>query len=226
MTLVHPLVVSRLLRERWLVSSHQFYPQVRLAIHPVLHLQDNVRQEQHSWLASSPHTSSLIGRRLFVQHLSLRAFSAESRTFSSQVDSESVMMVSQNPLQLVFHRLQQTDEIAQVHRRSEITRENLQTLVNRVVQQTQRVEERFTQSPALITRQAAAKRDESQETPSPARADQFPTDAPFSGSGSTNPWVQRTTQLPAVNVEQITDHVMKQLDRRITYWRERTGRVF
>jgi hypothetical protein len=37
--------------------------------------------------------------------------------------------------------------------------------------------------------------------------------------------MQHPTAMPAIDLEQLTDHVMRQMDRRMTAWRERRGRI-
>jgi hypothetical protein len=92
------------------------------------------------------------------------------------------------------------------------------------MRQTQRVEGQITGAVAFITRQAAR-----------AVADQVASPAvPTAGSAASLPalsspptptWTPHAGQTAAVNIEQLTDQVMRQMDRRMTAWRERRGRI-
>jgi hypothetical protein len=41
----------------------------------------------------------------------------------------------------------------------------------------------------------------------------------------TPPWMPHASTTSAINLEQLTDQVMRQMDRRMTAWRERRGRI-
>src|SRR4030095_2548967 len=125
MILVHPLAMFRFMHERWLVSSREFYPQVHLAIQPIL-----------------PHAVWLRQKG-----------SLGNQAPSSSVNFERPTLAFQVPLQLVFQRLDQIDEL-RMRRRGEITQESMEKLVRRVVRQTQRLEEKVIGNPVLISRQS------------------------------------------------------------------------
>jgi hypothetical protein len=92
------------------------------------------------------------------------------------------------------------------------------TLLREIVERTRRLEERVRVEKRLVARGASlAAATEQQEADRRAGPDWWKSDAPMRSP--------RPPALPALNVEQITETVMRRLDQRVSAWRERMGRV-
>jgi hypothetical protein len=59
----------------------------------------------------------------------------------------------------------------------------------------------------------------------PAPAPPSPEPRELEGWGAAHPYAPQPQESPKVNVEALTDEVMRAIDRRIVAHRERTGRV-
>ena len=94
--------------------------------------------------------------------------------------------------------------------------------MDRILKRKERHEERITRREMVIAAPARASTD-------PAAGHSSPTSqafAPFRRFDERPPQSHQAppNSFPAVNLDQITDSVMRQLDRRIDAWRDRTGR--
>jgi hypothetical protein len=95
--------------------------------------------------------------------------------------------------------------------------ENCRQILQRVVDQRQRVEERI-QRPAIVRQQ-----------PPPARTFARDEHELRPEQSRTRPPAQTwppATSPPAINLEQLTDQVVRQIDRRFVAYRERMGKPF
>lgn len=152
----------------------------------------------------------------------------------------------QVPLQLAFRRLFGTDESILVQRSQGVmaasaraqmerpvrqsgrddamyqqhssreTETSVRALVDRIVRQSHRVEERVTESAAVVMRRLPAV-----ETAPAIPTNQHRFDTMTTGQS----WRQETTPPPAIDLDRIADHVARQLDRRVVALRERLGKV-
>ncbi len=95
------------------------------------------------------------------------------------------------------------------------------TLAERFTDRTRRVEERVANMEAVTVVRGNAEARGIERTDVPVRV------RPESNEGHA-PWGRSARRpespVPAINFEQITENVMRQIDHRLTAWRERTGR--
>jgi hypothetical protein len=120
-----------------------------------------------------------------------------------------------SPLQQVFNRLDRATEIAHLHQ-SALVRE-IQRIVQRVVRDRQRLEERVQNN--LVVKQPLEMKDAIARS---AITRQHPLTTDIPPNFQPNP----PPNLNAVNIDQLTEQVLKQLDSRIIAQRERMGRTF
>jgi len=138
----------------------------------------------------------------------------------------------QTLLHLVFQRLHQTDEFIRLRSPERII-DGAQTLARRVARQSQRVEEMTSGPTALVTRQmptltahqAAATVMTAEQATIRGMTEQTTGGFPAPPTVHTASWRPNAAPMAAVNIEHITDQVMRQMDRRMTAWRERRGRI-
>jgi hypothetical protein len=76
---------------------------------------------------------------------------------------------------------------------------------------------------ALVTRQTQVMAHQAISTPVPT--EHMTAGQPVTTTVPTHPWMTNPSPIPAFNIEQLTDQVMRQMDRRMTAWRERRGRI-
>lgn len=242
MILVRPMPLLARVHERWLVSSRQFFPQVHLAVQPLL--RSTVWLEQQRLTHTQSHRtreqrfSPPAQWRLTLSFLQTRhsyalppAGQAVSTVLpvESQAPSPSLAAAvvaqapGQAPLQLVLQGHQRIDSFTRWHHSSNLTEARVLTIARQVVRQTQRIEERVPGSMALITRQTQATAH--QVTSTLATTEHTAAGQPAITGVPTPPWMPHPSPTPAINLEQLTDQVMRQMDRRMTAWRERRGRL-
>lgn len=243
LALVRRLPLMQRVQQRWLVSSQRFFPQINLAIHPILH--QMIWREQTLLLpnAKTTETKSVELRRLITrQVIGQPVFlwpaaipSAASRwTVEKSLHETSDKILHQIfdhalgralgkrdsqfriPLQFVFQRLFRSDESILLKRSQSATLTNVGTLVERLMRQSQRVEERAAEAATVVMRR-------------PPVVDRAPAmtgnQQTFVTTVAGQSWQQHTAPPPGINIEQITDRVVRQLDRRVVAARERLGKV-
>jgi hypothetical protein len=122
----------------------------------------------------------------------------------------------QTPLPLAFRRLFDADESTLLKHSPRETETSARALVERIVRQSQRLEERVAEPAAVVMRRA----------PAVEMAPAMPTNQrPFITTAAGQSWRQDTSPPPAIDLERITDQVVRQLDRRVVALRERLGKV-
>lgn len=157
---------------------------------------DNVMQRAMQWAAPL--------RRIFQQPRGIHLNKAQRGAW------EATRLVA--PLQRVFHRL---EEESMSRYEDHVTVREAQQMVKRVLHERQRVEERVLRPATMqslpkprvkVAEPAIA------DTPTNAQATKLPTG-----------W---TTMPPAINLEKLTDQVVRQIDQRMIGYRERFGKAF
>jgi hypothetical protein len=144
-------------------------------------------------------------------------------SFTHAAVAMTAQALGQAPRFSVFQRRQHADELTRWHRRSRRTEERVRTIVRQVVRQTARVEERVRGNMALITRQIQTVVPQAISTP--AAPEHAVASLPVVSGAPITPPRPDPMSMPGVNLEQLTDQVMRQMDRRMTAWRERHGRI-
>jgi hypothetical protein len=243
MSLVRPMPLLVGVYERWLVSSRQFFPQVHLAVQPLLrstvwlkqqrltHTQSHFTREQRfsppaQWhltlsFLQARHSNALPPAGQVVSTVLPVESQAPSPSLAAAVVAQAP---GQAPLQLVLQGHQRIDAFTRWHHSSNRAEARVLTIARQVVRQTQRVEERAPGSMALITRQTQATVRQATSTPV-TTTEHMAASQPGIASVPTHPWMTNPSPMPAINMEQLTDQVMRQMDRRMTAWRERRGRI-
>jgi hypothetical protein len=126
-------------------------------------------------------------------------------------------------MQLVFQRLQRIDE---GKGRSSPVQQSVNDLTLRVARQTQRVEQRAFGTPAtVLTRPTAATSEQHRATPV-VETEHRAEGMPEIFDRRTGVWTgNNSAQMSDMNMEQITEHVMRRIDDRVIAMRERMGYV-
>jgi hypothetical protein len=122
------------------------------------------------------------------------------------------------PLRRVFERMDEVESVTRLHLQSLLTQRSLQIL-RRVVHQGQRVEEK--KQHVTVARQVLQ-----HQKDRPAAAPEPTTFAPQSSMGANPQAWPHVASPPGINIEHLTEQVVRQIDRRLLSWRERTGRMF
>jgi len=224
MILVRPMPLLARVPERWLVSSRQFFPQIHLAVQPLLRntvwLENQRLTHTQSQLTREQHFSPPAQWRVTLSFLQAR--SSNALLPAGQAVSTVLPVERQAPSpRLAAAMVAQAPEYW--HHYSNRTEERVLTIARQVVRQTQRVEERVHESMALLTRQTQAAAH--QVTSTLATTEHTAAGQPAITGVPTPPWMPHPSPTPAINLEQLTDQVMRQMDRRMTAWRERRGRI-
>jgi hypothetical protein len=229
-------VVTRIIRQRW-ISSINLYPTLRLSVQhlieklPGFSAQNTfLRTEVIRAGPASQAASSRSGQiPIFKQwpsalerasdpakrNYSIAQFDLGRRARTGGFDQE---IASSASLDRVFRRLQGTDEFSVGHVRTARVQETLQVIARRIIQSTQRLEERNGRSavppPPFAFKQTARWKETTPENDS-----------------SENPGDPGAREMsmrngpPLIDVDDLTEKVIHQIDQRATAWRERMGRI-
>jgi hypothetical protein len=218
--------------QRWEHAAWTLCPQIHLAISPIL--------RQTVWRGApvlpmpqacpaSPRPPSLIGQRAPAQQPAERwAVERDLADVNPLGEQQPLVLPALDtdwhmPLKRVFARVNvedvhETVTVSQVTRQSLVAQQSLQML-RRVVEERQRVE--AWERRAIMTRQ------QKEVTPVVTAAEarevvmHSPRGPRVGGSGIT-----QTASPPAIDLEQLTEQVVRHIDSRIVAHRERLGRPF
>lgn len=208
-----------LINERWKVLSQRFYPKIRLAIQPTQR-----RTAPQVSIALASHYSSPSSRTCEAPSQVSIALASIDRSQSSRTP-EMEIVVRSMLLQSILQRLYHVNEFTRKREQSELKQQNVRILVQRVVRQTQRVEERVAGTLALIARQrsgfAARQSVAATESWKATTPDLHST----RGKGAGTRMQNTLEPPPPVNIEALTNQVVQQINRRMTAWRERMGKI-
>jgi hypothetical protein len=174
---------------------------------------------------SATQTSFIERLRKIVDHGdSQTTFADQGSTKSFSTDGLERSKSAASSLQLVFQRLRYADDSTGINSHLQ---QRAGDLALRVVRQTERVERRAPAAPAAVLRRPAAAATEQQRLTTPVfttehRAQSVPGgfDQPMGA------WAGRSfAQTPELNMDQITEQVMRRIDDRVIAMRERLGHV-
>lgn len=221
MTLVRPFTTIRLMRERWQLATRELKPQINLLIHP------NLRISQWHLLAGVSNFGD-------VRHeghernysLTLAAGSLQRIMLSGdhvRYGSEPALATRSSPSLDDTTRRRAIDETSRVHWSKQIL-ENADALAQRLLTHTRRVEERIEGLATLTLRQISATAERQTASTKP------PVDEPtpqvrMAAYGGAATSMQAEFGGRGIDVEQLTDRVIRELDRRVVAVRERRGRI-
>ena len=228
MELLHLLSASEVVRNRWFVQAKRFFPQLHLSIQPVLQSLNQTFLLKSSEPVSSPDARfvSRYEAQDWLTNHSAASIAYELR----RAPEASFRQLNESAVERIFNRTGYR-EMTQRYERSlvgSIARE----LSDRLTQQTSRTESRLIQTPAanarptteqlpmLVVRQPEEKRPLKNE-----KSDQK-TPSIFDGVPGAEILNRSDLQQQSINIDQITDQVIRQLDRKVIAARERRGRTF
>lgn len=233
--LTRRLPLMQFISQRWSIWSHRFQPRLNLAIRPIL--RQIIRGEP--LLPQLPplghDRSGALATRSFVDRFVFPQFDAgiermfRERASENAFDQEAVSRLPkedqgiarrkalETPLEMVFRRLSGTGELVRVNNALSSVETRTVSLPSRVREQSRRVEERADRPATRVIRQPVA--------PPVVAAEQVVGAFRSQPAVHTAPPGAKAMSVPAINIEQITDHVVRQLDRRVVAARERMGKI-
>lgn len=242
LVVVHPFSLLQVLRERLVVSTSRFLPQIHLAIHPILRRLVRHEQSQATFnlLQNEWHSSATVNavqRSAPVGSNNMTLFnfmSPANAFFATAARSHKVLSgtayaepgrvpginpAPQIPIDLVFQRLFRSEEQTRRRIESSTTSQSVAILLQRLGEQGQRVEAPGS-APATLTSRCAPQFSNSKITSSNAASSSATTHA-----SDQSTWQEVSRPAPPINIDFLTDQVMRQLDRRIIAARERMGKI-
>jgi hypothetical protein len=237
------LIVLRLrgplniVRERWSFTTRIVRPHVHLAINAVLTqrrkgAKTDAKAERTFLRAFAPlreKTSSTTSRHELRTGHSMAEFERQTG-FERQFRFERQTETSVKPLTFVFERINRTSS----HSRSveKLVHQHARSIVERVTQQSRRHETiHIGGGDTLITQHITATQMHVTQ-PRVMKTVTTPTrviektihEPPVTTVVETAAWLKNEVPVAGLNIDQITDQVVKQLDRRVVAARERMGR--
>lgn len=206
--------------QRWQEFVPQFYPQIHLVIQPLIReaLGPGQRAETVRGRCSIAQQEILAGRPW-----PKAAWFGASGGTNSQATPYPVSRVSAEP-DSIEHATTLAQRLRRcTTRRREESESSLELNVRRLTHQTQRMEESHPRAPQMMMRRPAAAADaaerqdiaESKQIQRPEQRWHTASEAPRARAAAT----------PSVSIEQLTDHVIRQIDSRVIAMRERMGRI-
>ena len=234
MTFLEPLRMFSLLNQRWENFAVAIYPRIQIAIGPIV--QQLGREEFHSLFRSS--TVLLVAnhhdwrampapvRFIRLSNQTNQTVNLNNNTMRNLKESRSLteerrtlIELMQSPVARFFARAQRNHH-GVVVLKSLLVEQDSQAIAERVVREHTRVERRL-QRELVIRKQSVAAA--ATDTRQNALEQQF-----ASTKTQMRPWPDNSgrDRPPEINVEQLTEHVIRRIDHRITAYRERLGRAF
>jgi hypothetical protein len=219
-----------LLRQRYSHYSRQFLPHIRLAIRPIL--REILQRDLQIFMARQLESTSLSGSNPVSQWRrdsiasnptidanSMQQVSHQGRFINSATGFELRPPAVSEPLQLVFRRHAQVFKATEIHRRSARVSAWEESLFQRTALHRKRTEENIVEVCPLVLRHALAAANNS---PQAIPASQKVSPEMFNSQLDSS--VPAATAYPRFNIDQLTEQVVQQIDRRVIAWRERMGR--
>jgi uncharacterized protein (DUF2235 family) len=135
------------------------------------------------------------------------------------------------PLTFVFERVNVKKRSTQSSRLDALVHQHARSFVERVTQQSRRNETMHIGGNNLMARETSSSHTEATQTrvrktiSAPTRViEKTSPTAPVTTVVETAPWLQDKVSVAGLNIDQITDQVVKQLDHRVIAARERMGK--
>ena len=206
---------------QWQRFVARFYPQIHLAIQPLL--------RKTLWADQNAHRVPSEYALASAQRFFPRRSASEAVGFKASASLNSQAMTYQaNSRRPKWDSIEHATALAERLRRYtmrqvEVNESNLELIVRRLAHQMQRVEERLPGVPQRVVRMPAPAviAAERQEMPEPER---FLRRAKGQDTVNEAPWARAATA-PSLSIEQLTDQVIRQIDSRVIAMRERMGRI-
>lgn len=253
LVVAHPRALVHILRERWLITSRRVQPRIELAIHAILKL--TVNQQQRSSVTRTSAQSPSVGMqpatfRDASRDFPLRSMPAARQTLSKAQSSgkafgkipspnpEGVVFNAAAPLTMVFRRVQETQKLTHSRVLEALMDQREHSIARRVTQRSRRSETMVTTASTLTRRQTVSTETEAipsrsmklaplmKLTPAAVKVvERSATTVPATSTVESTSLQKESTSLPDLNLDQITDQVVRRLDHRVIALRERLGRV-
>jgi len=219
---------------------------LQLAINAVVKLA-HWRQEQHfshgtkSFLNATQralsHPGVVTRQSGGIERVVREIGAAGSTPAQPSVNFRERRQVLKQPLAFVFERVKvskSTNQTIPLANRLEILiHQQVPSVVERVTQQARRTETMLTGTSSLVERQIASTRMEVMQPPrllktvaaSTRVIEKSSSAPPVTTVIESAPWLPEKMPVAGLNIDQLTDQVVRQLDRRVVAARERMGRV-
>jgi hypothetical protein len=235
MTLVGPFRIFTSINQRFEKFALTMFPRIQISIRPILqeimreqlssvsliqNSSTNVVRNQYEHRSqpvsmtfiSSPHQTNQTTTRI-TGNVGHNVMDARQMTGEGRARKEFV----QTPLRRLFARLHTPGSNVVS---GELLRANeTQTIAERVVQEHTRVELRK-RGDMVVRKQLSA------DVAAEKRSGEIEAQFASSRTSGQQPWLNKPPQLPQINVEQLTEQVIRKIDHRITAYRERLGRGY
>jgi hypothetical protein len=199
-------VVERILRERW-IESVNLYPTVRLSVRQILR---QISQFAGSMLIPFDQLSS----PRWLRSADGRNSIGSAAHLGDDQSATTSWRPGYPPLARIFVRLNDADGLSRSRSRTTLLQDELSETTRRIIENTQRIEERnarlLARSSSLVFRQPQPSVISVNET---QRSDDLKSAR------------ERERGLPSFDVDELTNHVIRQIDQRATAWRERMGKI-
>lgn len=236
MALVHPFTTIRLIQERWIVATRELKPQINLFLNPKVlrvsrwHLPDlvnrfgDVRNESYvratslTLAGASPRASDLPVDQAYAGEPDLT-----TKLSSSIAQHLNAAGFERDVRKLVTTGRRASDETSRI-RTSQLLLENANALAQRLLTHTRRVEARIAGLAELTLRRISATL-ERQTASAKSPADEPQAPARMAAIENAAASMQDEFRGRGIDVDQLTDRVIRELDRRVVAVRERMGRM-
>ena len=226
MTLLEPLRMAVSISQRRENFSLSVFPRIRISIGPIL--QQLGREESqslfqkssltvlgnHQALRSEPGPARFVSFQYNKNQAATVSSTTRNLTESNSVKRSELTELLHSPVARLFARTQRSDHAVTWLKKLLVQNES-RTIAERVVQEHSRVEHRRQRELVIRKQTAAAAVTQAQ----PMSLEQQLA----SERTHTRSWPDKP---PQINVEQLTEQVIRKIDHRITAYRERLGRSF
>ena len=215
-TFLEPLLRMVHISNRWEQLSLTLLPQVHLTAYPGLQADPHMREEQQR--SEITHVAGPAKGNADLLMVRSADRSSPGRSMSKDREQTRVQETVRpgiEPLRRVFHRIENTERLTESVKKRSLTHESIDTM-ERVLHQTRRFEERREPLRVIdMNRHTGMEKGPLTDSSRPEK--QAPP--------TRLPAVQRTSSSAPINIEHLTEQVMRQIDRRMVSWRERRGRA-
>ncbi|MCM3870572.1 MAG: hypothetical protein ND895_07765 [Pyrinomonadaceae bacterium] len=236
-------------RERWAFTTRIVQPRLQLAINAFVKLVHWSHQQYFSGGPTRISSLALTDQRVFSSPGVLRTRSAPRNHGRGETSNRQIAFalasadrgstagfveppnVLKPPLTFVFERLKASKKSTHPSRFEVLSHQQARSIVERVSQQSRRTETMTIGTNTVIERQMSSQTAATQprrllrSVQAPTRVIEKAAAAPVTTVVETASWLQDKVPVTGLNIDQITDHVVRQLDRRVVAARERMGRV-
>jgi hypothetical protein len=225
-------------RDRWFVRSQSFFPKIQLSVQTVLRAGGPTVFRQVTEPAD--RHAQAVQRLLLVERQKMDDKAEEaghpSRQSSATAElKRSISITSPAPLERIFQNSKKPGGLSQKRDFGNAIR--LMETVERIVQRSERIESRYGDSPISTTNVLDPAFPAVRIGPSyPTGVRRHGVESDQSGSHNSlsandkgsphSKWPDLARAPESMNIEHITDQVMRRLDQRVVAARERIGRTF